>query len=107
MYTDKLLTLLRNRGVKASFFINGGNRVDMSVSPYPDILKRAYNDGHFIGSHTYNHLDLTTLSAQDMFEQFYQNDLSIKNILGFSPTYVRPPYGNSNAQVLSRLASWG
>ena len=56
---------------------------------------------------SYNHLDLTTLSDQDFFEQMYQNDLVIKDILGVSPTYVRVPYGNSNARVLAGLATWG
>lgn len=52
IYTAELLNLLRARGVKASFFINGANRADMTVAPYPDTLRTAKGDGHFIGSHT-------------------------------------------------------
>ena len=49
-YTEQLLKGLRERGVKATFFITGKN-----VETYPEIVKEIYDDGHLIGNHTYSH----------------------------------------------------
>ena len=51
-YTMKLLEGLKKRGVKATFFVLGEE-----VERYPDILKAAYDDGHLIGVHSYQHVN--------------------------------------------------
>ncbi|KAJ3362806.1 chitin deacetylase [Kappamyces sp. JEL0680] len=110
-YTDDLLNILASKNVKASFFINGMNYVDISQGNYPALLKKMYAQGHFIGSHTLNHADLTTLSYQDMWNQMYQNDVVIQKIIGVRPTYMRTPYGAGSVPasptVQAALASWG
>ena len=50
-------THLRERGVKATFFLLGAE-----VEKYPDIVKQMYEDGHLIGNHSYEHVNLSTLS---------------------------------------------
>ena len=56
-YTSTLLDGLAARGVKVTFFMQGCN-----AENYPNVVKRAYQEGHQIASHTYNHPDLTSLS---------------------------------------------
>ena len=46
-YTEKLLDGLKNREVKATFFLLG-NQVEL----YPDIVKRMHEEGHLIGNHS-------------------------------------------------------
>ena len=50
-YTEKLLDGLKERDVKATFFVTGIN-----VSKYPEIIKRMQEEGHLIGNHTYHHV---------------------------------------------------
>lgn len=106
-YTSELLDLLDKNSVKASFFINANNYADLTEAPYPSILKRMDQAGHFIGSHTYSHLSLTSLDSAGIFDQMSRNDDVFLSILGKRPTYMRPPYSDSNDAVKSALASFG
>lgn len=54
---EKVLDILKRNGVKSTFFIIG-----KVLDDYPDVWKRAINDGHQICNHTNNHEDLTNLS---------------------------------------------
>ena len=47
--TGRLLDGLKERGVRATFFLIGKN-----VKENPDLVKRLYEEGHLIGNHTYN-----------------------------------------------------
>jgi hypothetical protein len=51
-----------------------------------------YDTGHQIASHTYSHADLSTLSPQAITDELIFNEMSLRNILGVIPTYMRPPY---------------
>ncbi len=54
-YTDQILTILRQKGILASFYVVGEN-----IDKYPNVLKRIDQAGHEIGNHTYSHPHLTT-----------------------------------------------
>ncbi|KAF9091968.1 hypothetical protein BGX23_004760 [Mortierella sp. AD031] len=67
LYTNGLLDILHSRAVKATFFFNGntyGRIEDFAAS-----VKRAYQDGHQVASHTWDHKDLTSLSQGDAIEE--------------------------------------
>ncbi|XJO74906.1 hypothetical protein BDV3_005660 [Batrachochytrium dendrobatidis] len=102
-----ILDMLKTNNVKATFFVNGKNFADLALEPYISILRRAYTEGHQIASHTLTHPDLTSLNAAQMWTEMSQNDILIRNIIGKSPVYMRPPYGSINALVLSAMATWG
>jgi peptidoglycan/xylan/chitin deacetylase (PgdA/CDA1 family) len=94
VYTPHLLDLLAQYKVKATFFIvgsNGNGDID-KVTQWTDIVKRTYNEGHQIASHTWDHADLTTLSSAARKDEMYKTEVAFGNILGFFPTYMRPPY---------------
>lgn len=63
-FTNELLDILRGKGVKATFFINGDNKGDLSE--YEEVVKRAYREGHQIASHTWSHDDLSKLSSKQV-----------------------------------------
>jgi peptidoglycan/xylan/chitin deacetylase (PgdA/CDA1 family) len=92
--TNTLLDMLRRENAKATFFVLG-TRVDY----YGDIVRRAYQDGHQIASHTRNHKDLTKLSADERRHEINSTISSIENTIGVRPTAMRPPYGSFNEAV--------
>jgi peptidoglycan/xylan/chitin deacetylase (PgdA/CDA1 family) len=92
--TSNLLDILKQEDVQATFFVLG-TRVDY----YGDIVRRAYQDGHQIASHTRNHKDLTKLSAADRGREINSTIASIEGTIGVKPTAMRPPYGALNEAV--------
>ena len=50
LITPKILDILKDEDIKATFFVIG-----KYVESYPEIVKRAYDEGHYIANHTYSH----------------------------------------------------
>lgn len=93
-YTTKILDILKKHNIKATFFLVGEN-----VRYYPTITKRIYQEGHIIGNHTYNHVDLTKKSPNQMKNQILKTHNIIKKITDTSPKFFRPPYFKDNKSV--------
>ncbi len=99
--TLRLLDGLKQRGVKATFFMLGSN-----AAAYPDIVKRAYEEGHQIASHTYDHSELTKLSDSQIQSQVTRTRNALNAAIGAKNAYiVRPPYGAYNQRVLDLLGA--
>lgn len=90
-YTDQLVNELNKRNAKATFFIVGS-----CVEKYPDVLPKMVESGHQLGNHTFNHTDITTLSAKEMNDQIQKTDEAIFKACGQYSTAFRPPYGSYN-----------
>lgn len=93
--TEVLLDGLKERGVKATFFLVG-----KSVEKFPETVKRMSDEGHLIGSHTYSHVQLDKLSYDRALEEIEQSNKVIESITGASPSYIRPPYGMYSDELL-------
>ncbi|KAA8648854.1 hypothetical protein EYZ11_007658 [Aspergillus tanneri] len=100
-HTPALLDILSEYGVRATFFVNGYHLQDSSHAEY---LKRAKEEGHHIASHTYDHPNLPSLDYDGVVEQMDRLGKVVKDIIGLSPTYMRPPFLEVNDQVLEILA---
>lgn len=50
IYTSRVLDVLAHHGARATFFINGRNRGH--IDQFPELVKRAHEEGHQLGSHT-------------------------------------------------------
>lgn len=76
--TPKVLDILKSEDVKATFFVIGKN-----VDEHPEIVKRAYDEGHFIANHSYSH-DNSILyrSSEDFINEIQKTDKAIGNALG-------------------------
>ena len=69
----------------------------------PELVKDIYVRGHTIGSHTYDHKQLTKLEMNEvMHEVNYTNEI-IKNITEEDVKYLRPPYGSYNKEMLEKI----
>jgi peptidoglycan/xylan/chitin deacetylase (PgdA/CDA1 family) len=91
VYTEKLLDGLKERNVTATFFLIGEQ-----AETYPELVKRMYEEGHTIGNHTYDHVNLCNLSTSQVKEQVEKTNQVICEITGQTPIYIRPPYGEWN-----------
>jgi len=105
IYTANILQQLDAAGHKATFFMNGQN-FD-SIYNYQPQIQQMIAEGHQIGSHTWSHADLTTLSVADQTTQMTELDTAFMAIIGKSPTYMRPPYFSTNPTVLNTLSTLG
>lgn len=101
-YTAALLDLLKSHGAKATFFITGNNfnkgPIDDASTDWPALITRMHNEGHQIGTHTWTHGDLSSLDEAGREYELVTNENALRNILGFTPTYMRPPYGSCSRE---------
>lgn len=86
--TERLLDGLKERGVKATFFLIGQN-----AEQFPDIVRRIEAEGHLLGNHTYHHVEITKVSDEEAIYEITQTDKIVKEITGKSLEYMRPPFG--------------
>jgi peptidoglycan/xylan/chitin deacetylase (PgdA/CDA1 family) len=100
-YTDGLLDALAQRDVVVTFFMQGCN-----AENYPSVVKKAYEAGHQIASHTYDHPYLTSLSTASVQSQVSKTVSILNNATGQTNSYfLRPPYGSYNSSVLATIAT--
>lgn len=107
--TDTILNILASRGVRATFFVLGGNALQ-----HPKVLKRIYAEGHDIGNHTFSHPRLSDIPAWQMRYEINATQRVLEMILGIDARLFRPPYNGSvladqadNAFVISEVSKLG
>lgn len=93
-YTDKYLDILDQYGIKATFFELG-----QQVDEYPDAAKRVVSDGMQLGSHTWDHKQLTKLNEQQVSDELEPSFQKIQDVTGYQTTMLRQPYGSINDKV--------
>ncbi|KAF5021257.1 hypothetical protein F66182_6655 [Fusarium sp. NRRL 66182] len=112
-YTNDLLDILEERNVRATFFVSGNNRakghMDDSSNPWPAVMRRMHSAGHHIASHTWTHRNLNQVNRTVRRSEMIYNEMSFRNLFGWIPTYMRPPYLECNAAsgCLADMASLG
>ena len=96
-----LLDKLTQLDVKVTFYVNGNNFADLiNNQEDKNNLKAIYDKGHQIGSHTFSHKDLSTLTDKEIIEEMKLNRDAISSIIQLFPTSMRPPYLNAEQNVL-------
>ncbi|KAG2018803.1 chitin deacetylase [Coprinopsis cinerea AmutBmut pab1-1] len=99
-YTEQVVDILDNAGAKGTFFVNGDNWSCIYDTEMSRQLKYAYDQGHQIGSHTWAHENLATLSWDDIHHQMWLVEQAVMRITGAYPAFMRPPFGSYNNLVL-------
>lgn len=101
IYTEKILSTLKEAGVAATFFLMGHN-----AEQYPDIVRNIQADGHDIGNHTYSHIRLDDVSEDVIANEITKASSVIAKITGKSPEFFRPPGGNIDKEhMVENIAS--
>ncbi|NCB64001.1 MAG: hypothetical protein EOM52_10420 [Clostridia bacterium] len=98
-YTPHILDVLKERGAKATFFVLG-----KWLGPdKPFVLEREFAEGHQVGSHTYHHVKLTTLTDEQIRTELTSLAAAVNEMAGQKQeTYLlRPPFGDCDERVLS------
>ncbi|MFT0846540.1 polysaccharide deacetylase family protein [Actinomycetaceae bacterium L2_0104] len=101
-YTAELLDTLKEKDVKATFFLVG-----RSAASDPAMVSREAQEGHVVANHSWSHPSLPTLSSGTMAAEIEQTDQAIEDAGAPRPLLVRPPYGDKNATLLSLLGQRG
>lgn len=97
-YTLQLLDGLKQRGVRATFFLMGE-----SIAGNENLVRRMDAEGHLIGNHGYRHVQMTKEGLDAVCDSVNKTQERIRSITGKEPEYLRPPYGDWNEQLECRL----
>jgi len=89
--TNKILDILKEKDVKATFFILGN-----TISKNQDVLKRIAEEGHSIGNHSYSHKrEVIYKSSDALMNEINKTADLIKEAVGKVLNIFRPPYGSN------------
>lgn len=76
--TPKILDILKNENVPATFFVIG-----KSVEEHPEIVRLAYEEGHYIANHGYSHNNsILYKSSENFINEIEKTDLAIGKAIG-------------------------
>ncbi|MFC6601732.1 glycosyltransferase [Ectobacillus funiculus] len=87
-YTTRILNILKQHHIKATFFVIGKNAMLNK-----DIVQRIYMEGHEIGNHTFSHRHTNSISYNQLKLELNASQRVIQGITGHSSLLYRPPYG--------------
>ncbi|MFE2561152.1 polysaccharide deacetylase family protein [Streptomyces sp. NPDC059352] len=93
--TPRLLDVLKEEQVPATFFLLGRKHVDR----YPEVVKRIADEGHEVANHTWSHRILTDLDEAEVREELSLTQTAVERITGRKPTLMRPPQGRTDDKV--------
>jgi peptidoglycan/xylan/chitin deacetylase (PgdA/CDA1 family) len=86
--TPRLLDMLKERGIKATFFLIG-----KSAATWPALVKRIVDEGHEVANHTWTHPQLSHLKQTSVLSELQKTHDAIEKACGVAPILYRPPYG--------------
>ena len=95
--TSSILSILASDGVPATFFNIGQN-----MAARPALVRQEASMGYMLGNHTWDHPDMTTLSASAQGTEMDQATAEQVSLTGVQPCGFRPPGGSYNATTLSQ-----
>ena len=91
--TPRLLDMLKERGIKATFFLIG-----RSVGTHPEIVRRIVAEGHEVANHTWDHKMLRSMGPEKINEELQKTTDAIVAACGIEPKVYRPPFGAINSK---------
>lgn len=101
-FTAPILDTLKGKGVSAVFFV---------TLPYvkscPDLVKRMIDEGHIVGNHTSGHPNMTTITAEEGYDDVAKLHNYVKENFGYSMYLFRFPEGAFSEQNLGLIRSMG
>lgn len=95
--TPQILDILKEKDVKATFFVIGSY-----AKSHPELVKRAYDEGHTIGLHSYTHKKSMFNSLQAFKEEVDKTYDVVYDITGEAPKFFRIPYGTKIGDTLKK-----
>jgi Predicted xylanase/chitin deacetylase len=101
-WTPPILDLLAEHAARATFFVLGE-----SIAGQESTLRRAAQEGHELGLHTWSHPHLADLSAAEIKREMTKTQAAIEDVTGVVAHVWRPPYFEVDERVRRALAGSG
>lgn len=101
-FTSKILDVLKEKGVKATFFVVGDY-----AERQPELVERMINEGHTVGSHSVNHYSMPELSVEEMTDEIMGLHEYMLEHFGIQMTLFRPPKGEYSELSLAVTGDLG
>nr|WP_210001273.1 bifunctional polysaccharide deacetylase/glycosyltransferase family 2 protein [Paeniglutamicibacter kerguelensis] len=93
-WTPRILDVLREHGVHATFFVTGSSAIK-----HPELLRRMAAEGHEIGTQTLTNADLSAAPSWRRQLEIRGAQKVVAGITGQSPSLLRPPHSTDNTAV--------
>lgn len=101
-YTAVILDTLREKDVKAAFFVTG-----QFVKENPELIKRMASEGHIIGNHSLSHPSLPEVSIEKLKSELLELDRLVYGICGVHTKFLRAPRGEYSERTLAITRDMG
>lgn len=101
-YTSKILEILKNNNVKATFFITAHY-----VNTQPDLVKQMIDEGHIVGNHTVNHKSMPSCSLETINKEVMNLHSAISEKFGYEMRFIRPPKGEYSERTVAYTNTLG
>lgn len=101
-FTSAILDTLKEKGVKATFFVVGDY-----AERQPELVQRMIDEGHTVGSHSVNHYSMPELSIEEMTDEIMGLHKYMIENFGIQMTLFRPPKGEYSEQSLALTGDLG
>ena len=101
-YTDKILDILKENNVTATFFITAHY-----LNTNEALVKKMIENGNDVGNHTVNHYSLPSISDEKIEEEIMKLHTAVYEKTGYEMKYFRPPKGEYSERVLAKVNSLG
>ncbi len=97
--TPRVLDMLAEHQVRATFFLIGS-----AAERHPELVRRAVDEGHEIGNHTWSHPHMATLEPADQREEVIKGAEALTRLIGHRPRWFRSPRGMLTGEILRAAA---
>lgn len=101
-YTEKILDTLKEKNVKATFFVVGDY-----AKRNESLLRRMLDEGHTVGNHSMSHYSMPELSESECCEEINSLHEYVLDNYGYEMTLFRPPMGEFSEFSLAVTQSCG
>jgi peptidoglycan/xylan/chitin deacetylase (PgdA/CDA1 family) len=99
--TEKVLDLLKQFNVKATFFCIG-----KQIENNPELFKRIIADGHLVGNHSYSHSEnFGFFSTQKVLDEITKTNKLVQQLSGLKMYLFRPPFGVTNPMIAKAIST--
>ena len=101
-YTAKILEVLKQNDVKATFFITAHY-----LNTQPDLVKQMIDEGHIIGNHTVNHKSMPSCNLETIKKEVMDLHTAVNEKFGYEMKFMRPPKGEYSERTVAYTNTLG
>ncbi len=99
--TTKLLDMLDEVDVKVTFFVIGEE-----LSRRPDVTKKAFERGHAVGNHSWNHLRFLGFRSKEVMKEQIEKTNAELSKIGITARFIRAPFGDTTTELKKFLKTY-